>query len=86
MKLKNGGEIHVRCFARYNSSLWDDVFTELPLLTEQDVIIINFGAWYPRFNYNEPKVGLSVRLCSCQDAMTTCEGTSTDALPGIPTM
>ena len=56
MKLKDGGEIHVRCFGRYNSSLWDDVMAELPALTEQDVIIVNFGAWYPRFNFNEPRV------------------------------
>ena len=58
VKLKNGGEVHVRCFGRYNSSLWDDVFAELPTLTERDVIVINFGAWYPRFNYNEPRVSL----------------------------
>lgn len=58
MKLKNGGEIIVRCFGRYNSSLWDDVFAELPLLTDRDVVIVNFGAWYPRFNFNEPRVGL----------------------------
>ena len=56
MKLRDGGEIHVRCFGRYNSSLWDDVMAELPPLTEQDVIIVNFGAWYPRFNFNEPRV------------------------------
>ena len=29
-----------------------------PTLTERDVIVINFGAWYPRFNYNEPRVSL----------------------------
>ncbi|CAL5228102.1 g11175 [Coccomyxa viridis] len=56
VKLGNGGEIHVRCFGRYNASLWDDVFAELPPLTAQDVIIINFGAWYPRFNFNEPRL------------------------------
>ena len=56
MKLRDGGEIHVRCFGRYNSSLWDDVMAELPVLTEQDIIIVNFGAWYPRFNFNEPRV------------------------------
>lgn len=56
LKLKNGAEVHVRCFGRYNSSLWDDVFAELPKLTERDVIIVNFGAWYPRFNFNEPQV------------------------------
>ena len=48
----------MRCFGRYNASLWDDVFAELPVLTAQDVMIINFGAWYPRFNFNEPRVCL----------------------------
>ena len=74
MKLKNGGEIHVRCFGRYNSSLWDDVFAELPTLTERDVIIVNFGAWYPRFNYNEPRVSLpyvTQTLSTCRPAILT---------------
>jgi len=56
VQLKSRGEIMVRCFGRYNSSLWDDVFAELPQLTARDIIIVNFGAWYPRFNFNEPRV------------------------------
>ncbi|CAL8469667.1 g9208 [Coccomyxa elongata] len=55
VRLKNGGQIMVRCFGRYNASLWDDVFAEIGPLTQHDVIIVNFGAWYPRFNFNEPK-------------------------------
>jgi hypothetical protein len=45
VRLLNGAEVHVRCFGRYNASLWDDIFAELPKLTERDVIIVNFGAW-----------------------------------------
>ena len=74
VKLNNGGEIHVRCFGRYKSSLWDEVFAELPTLTEIDVIIINFGAWYPRFNYNEPRVSLpyiNQTLSICKPAILT---------------
>lgn len=56
VRLKNGAEVHVRCFGRYNGTLWDDVFAELSPLTDRDVIIVNFGAWYPRFNFNEPRV------------------------------
>ncbi len=56
MKLKNGGEILARCFGRFNGTLWDDVFAEIGPLTERDVIIVNFGAWYPRFNYHEIRV------------------------------
>ena len=76
MKLGNGGEIHVRCFGRYNASLWDDIFAELPPLTAQDVIIINFGAWYPRFNFNEPRVWLSAQSCSSVHQTSTCTGTA----------
>ena len=56
VKLKNGGEIHARCFGRFNGTLWDDIFAELGPVTERDVIIVNFGAWYPRFNYHEIRV------------------------------
>ena len=59
MKLKNGGEIHARCFGRFNGTLWDDIFAELGPVTERDVIIVNFGAWYPRFNYHEIRVSHS---------------------------
>lgn len=58
VKLTNGGEILVRCFGRYNPQLWDDVFAEMGPMTERDVIIVNFGAWYPRFNFNEPRASL----------------------------
>ena len=56
MKLKNGGELIARCFGRFNGTLWDDVFAEIGPLNERDVIIVNFGAWYPRFNYHEIRV------------------------------
>lgn len=56
VKLRNGGELLTRCFGRYNGSLWDDVFAEIGPLTENDVIIANFGAWYPRFSYHEIRV------------------------------
>ena len=55
-----GLQILVRCFGRYNASLWDDVFAEFGTITERDIIIVNFGAWYPRFNYNEPTVSSCV--------------------------
>ena len=67
VKLKNGGELIARCFGRFNGTLWDDVFAELGPLTERDVIIVNFGAWYPRFNYYEIRVTIQPHqfFCGC---------------------
>ncbi|CAL8467294.1 g6831 [Coccomyxa elongata] len=48
--LSNGASIHIRSFGIFNISLWDDVFAEFMPLTEKDVILVEFGAWYPRFN------------------------------------
>ena len=74
VKLKKGGEIMIRSFARFNGSLWDDIFAEIGPLTQRDVIIVNFGAWYPRFNVNELRVSLSnscVALCPCFSPLLT---------------
>ena len=43
-----------RAYGRFNLSLWDDVMAEFQPLTEEDVIVVNFGAWYPRYNVHEP--------------------------------
>ena len=42
-----------RAYGRFNLSLWDDVMAEFQPLTEEDVIVVNFGAWYPRYNIHE---------------------------------
>jgi hypothetical protein len=62
----SGLQILVRCFGRYNASLWDDVFAEFGAITERDIIIVNFGAWYPRFNFNELGVRLPLVNCTQQ--------------------
>ncbi|KAK9916493.1 hypothetical protein WJX75_003317 [Coccomyxa subellipsoidea] len=48
--LTNGASVHIRSFGIFNISLWDDVFAEFLPLTENDTIVVEFGAWYPRFN------------------------------------
>ena len=42
-----------RAYGRFNLSLWDDVMVEFQPLTDEDVIVVNFGAWYPRYNVHE---------------------------------
>ena len=54
--LKGGLQIAVRCFGRYNSSLWDDVFAEFAPLTERDLIIVNFGAWCATASRPSPRL------------------------------
>lgn len=54
--MEGGGEVHVRCFGIFNLTLWDDVMEEFQPLTRNDVIMVNFGAWYPRFSIHETLV------------------------------
>ncbi|KAK9907951.1 hypothetical protein WJX75_000456 [Coccomyxa subellipsoidea] len=51
--LKSGAQVFLRAFGRFNLTLWDDVFAEFQPLTDNDVIVFNFGAWYPRYNVHE---------------------------------
>ncbi len=41
--------MHARIFGSFSGVLLEDLLTELAPLTEHDVIVTNFGAWYPRF-------------------------------------
>eukprot|EP00884_Botryococcus_braunii_P000146 jgi/Botrbrau1/10131/Bobra.0191s0004.1 len=57
IQLEDGGSVHYRGFGVLNLTLWDDMITEFEeqygRLTENDVIMFNFGAWYPRFRQND---------------------------------
>lgn len=61
-----GGQVIIRSFGTYQAQLWDDIFAEFAPLTERDVILVNFGAWYPRFKISEPHVP----WVQFQDSMT----------------
>lgn len=47
-------QVIIRSFGTYQAQLWDDIFAEFAPITEKDVILVNFGAWYPRFKISEP--------------------------------
>lgn len=49
LQLVSGARVHARIFGSFSSILLEDLLTELGPLTERDVIITNFGAWYPGF-------------------------------------
>ena len=47
--LRGGGRVHARIVGSYSAELIDDILAELGPLTDSDVVVANFGAWYPRF-------------------------------------
>ena len=49
MQLQSGGSLHARIFGSYNGELMDTLLEELAPIEATDIIIVNFGAWYPRF-------------------------------------
>ncbi len=49
MQLQSGGSLHARIFGSYNGELLDNLLEELAPIEATDIIIVNFGAWYPRF-------------------------------------
>ncbi|CAK0787972.1 hypothetical protein CVIRNUC_011194 [Coccomyxa viridis] len=48
--LGNGAAVHIQSFGMFNMTLWDDVMAQFMPLTPRDIILVEFGAWYPRFN------------------------------------
>jgi hypothetical protein len=55
LQLQSGASLHARTFGSYNGQLMDDLLDELAPIHASDIIIVNFGAWYPAFAW---QVGL----------------------------
>ena len=49
LQLQSGASLHARIFGSYNGQLMDDLLDELAPIHASDIIIVNFGAWYPAF-------------------------------------
>lgn len=49
MQLRSGASLHARIIGSYNGDLLDDLLAELGPMQPTDMIIVNFGAWYPAF-------------------------------------
>ena len=59
MRLKNGAQVSLRSFGRWNITLWDDVMTEFGELMPQDVIFVNFGGWCVALQMNHEHIIVS---------------------------
>ena len=49
MNCTSHGQILLRSFGRFSLQLWDDIIGELAPLAPEDILFINWGAWYHRF-------------------------------------
>jgi hypothetical protein len=39
-------QVIIRSFGTFNGTLWDDVLSDFAPITDKDVILVNFGAWW----------------------------------------
>ena len=46
----------MRDFGTYNQTLFDDVMSDFQPLSENDVVVLNWGAWYHRYDWGGREV------------------------------
>ncbi len=69
LQLQSGASLHARIIGSYNGDLLDDLLAELGPLEPSDMIIVNFGAWYPAFAWQVgPNWASSKCSLSCNTA------------------
>ena len=51
-----GLQAAVRDHSWYNESLYDDIMAEFQPLTKQDILVISYGGWYDRFQWDTAQV------------------------------
>ena len=51
-----GLQAAVRDHSWYNESLYDDIMAEFQPLTSKDVLVISYGGWYERFQWDSAQV------------------------------
>ena len=51
-----GLQAAMRDHSWYNESLYDDIMAEFQPLTKQDILVISYGGWYDRFQWDTAQV------------------------------
>ena len=59
-----GLQAAVRDHSWYNESLYDDIMAEFQPLTDRDILVISYGGWYERFQWDTAQVLLARALSS----------------------
>lgn len=52
----SGLSVHIRDMGTYNDTLLGDLLSDFNPLQADDILLINWGAWYPRFAWNQNQV------------------------------
>ena len=76
-----GLQAAMRDHSWYNESLYDDIMAEFQPLTKQDILVISYGGWYERFQWDSAQV-----LSPCALALTSFQnlrGLLTQVFSGI---
>ena len=64
-----GLQAAVRDHSWYNESLYDDIMAEFQPLTNKDILVISYGGWYERFQWDTAQVPF---LCLRSQLMFSC--------------
>ena len=51
-----GLQAAVRDHSWYNESLYDDIMADFQPLTDKDILVISYGGWYDRFQWDTAQV------------------------------
>lgn len=64
-------QVFLRDFGTLNQTLFDDVLSDFQPLLEDDVLVLNWGAWYQRYDWGGREVSspsLKGKTSSCIDS------------------
>ena len=69
-------QVIVRDVGIFNDTLMHSLFEDLGQLKESDIVLVNWGAWYPRFTWGETEVSTAVVRQGhvCIGSETPCKG------------
>ena len=54
-------QVIIRDHSYYSQALYDAIMAEWEPLTDQDILVISYGGWYPRFVWQSDQVW----TCAC---------------------
>ena len=57
-------QVIVRDMGVFNDTLMAELLQDLGQLTKKDIVLVNWGAWYPRFTWGYTEVTSGRALCA----------------------
>ena len=73
-------QVIVRDVGIFNDTLVRDLLEDLGQLKESDIVLVNWGAWYPRFTWGATEVGAPLLLgAACISIQSITQGASEES-------